>query len=274
MDDTFEAMEIEDDLPEFTLAEIIEMEKLFKKMRDKPITQEFCQGLSAKFSSSTYRSEKSPIKWEQVQSWFQDKLTASEAAVIPTSDDKGNVDSKVALVEKRTKATTISASEAAKELPDLLFEAKSAKDYAWFDVGSFLTYRVLNSGELVVRVRFAGFGKEEDEWVSLKRAIRERSIPLEHSECHKVSVGDLVLCYRAAEDDALYCDAYVVEIERKSHGDDRCTCIFVVRYDHDNVEGKVPIDYLCCRPTKSVSKVSDDCKSLMFEPVEMQKLLL
>ncbi|KAK6148818.1 hypothetical protein DH2020_016343 [Rehmannia glutinosa] len=131
----------------------------------------------------------------------------------------------------------------------------------------------------VVRVRFAGFGKEEDEWVSLKRAIRERSIPLEHSECHKVSVE--ILCfatgYTAAflsEDNALYCDAYVVEIERKSHGGDRCTCIFVVRYDHDNVEGKVPIDYLCCRPTKSVSKVSDDCKSLMFEPVEMQKLLL
>ncbi|KAK6148811.1 hypothetical protein DH2020_016336 [Rehmannia glutinosa] len=274
MDDTFEAMEIEDDLPEFTLAEIIEMEKLFKKMRDKPISQEFCQGFRPSSGISILLHTLFVFLILQVQSWFQDKLTASEAAVIPTSDDKGNVDSKVALVEKRTKATTISASEAAKELPDLLFEAKSAKDYAWFDVGSFLTYRVLNSGELVVRVRFAGFGKEEDEWVSLKRAIRERSIPLEHSECHKVSVGDLVLCYRAAEDDALYCDAYVVEIERKSHGGDRCTCIFVVRYDHDNVEGKVPIDYLCCRPTKSVSKVSDDCKSLMFEPVEMQKLLL
>lgn len=47
-----------------------------------------------------------------------------------------------------------------------------------------------------VRVRFAGFGKEEDEWVSVTKAVRERSIPLEHSECNKVNVGDLVLCFR------------------------------------------------------------------------------
>lgn len=48
----------------------------------------------------------------------------------------------------------------------------------------------------LVRVRFAGFGKEEDEWVSVTKAVRERSIPLEHSECDKVNVGDLVLCFR------------------------------------------------------------------------------
>ncbi|KAG8380005.1 hypothetical protein BUALT_Bualt07G0148600 [Buddleja alternifolia] len=37
---------------------------------------------------------------------------------------------------------TISASEAAVELQNLRFEARSAKDYAWFDVGSFLNYGV------------------------------------------------------------------------------------------------------------------------------------
>ena len=47
-----------------------------------------------------------------------------------------------------------------------------------------------------VRVRFVGFGAEEDEWVSIKKAVRERSIPLEHSECHMVNVGDLVLCFQ------------------------------------------------------------------------------
>lgn len=47
-----------------------------------------------------------------------------------------------------------------------------------------------------VRVRFVGFGAEEDEWVNIKKAVRERSIPLEHSECHKVKVGDLVLCFQ------------------------------------------------------------------------------
>lgn len=47
-----------------------------------------------------------------------------------------------------------------------------------------------------VRVRFAGFGAEEDEWVNVKNAVRERSVPLEHSECHKVQVGDLVCCFQ------------------------------------------------------------------------------
>lgn len=47
-----------------------------------------------------------------------------------------------------------------------------------------------------VRVRFAGFRNVEDEWVNVKRGVRERSIPLEPSECQRVKVGDLVLCYR------------------------------------------------------------------------------
>lgn len=46
------------------------------------------------------------------------------------------------------------------------------------------------------RLRFVGFGSEEDEWVNLKNAIRVRSLPLEHSECGKVKVGDLVLCFQ------------------------------------------------------------------------------
>lgn len=47
-----------------------------------------------------------------------------------------------------------------------------------------------------VRVRFSGFGKEEDEWVNVRTGVRERSIPLEPSECEKVKVGDLVLCFQ------------------------------------------------------------------------------
>ncbi|KAL6585075.1 hypothetical protein OROMI_004364 [Orobanche minor] len=256
MDDGFEAMKMkDDDLPEFTLSEVLKMEKLFKKMNNKPIDQELCERLSAKFNCSPYRPEKPPVKWEQVQDWFQNKQTYLAAEVVPSSYEKGIVLSKAPLAEKRTKARTISASKAAKVLPDLLFEAQSAKDGAWFDVASFLTYKVLYSGELVVRARFSGFGKEEDEWVSVKRAIRERSIPLENSECHKVDIGDLMLCYtlnfvcgfydvilisdvdfQDSEDNALYCDAHVVEIERMPHDSDKCTCIFVVRYDYDNFE--------------------------------------
>ena len=45
-------------------------------------------------------------------------------------------------------------------------------------------------------MRFCGFSHDEDEWVNVRRGLRERSIPLEPSECHKVKVGDLLLCYR------------------------------------------------------------------------------
>ncbi|XP_028070051.1 uncharacterized protein LOC114272527 isoform X3 [Camellia sinensis] len=46
------------------------------------------------------------------------------------------------------------------------------------------------------RVRFIGFGSDDDEWVNVKKAIREHSLPLEHSECEKLEVGDLVLYFQ------------------------------------------------------------------------------
>jgi len=47
-------------------------------------------------------------------------------------------------------------------------------------------------------VRFEGFGADEDEWVNVKKCIRERSIPLESSQCRSIVEGDLVLCFRVS----------------------------------------------------------------------------
>ncbi|KAB5574285.1 hypothetical protein DKX38_001479 [Salix brachista] len=124
----------------------------------------------------------------------------------------------------------------ASDLSELIFEALSSKDNAWYDVASFLNYRVLCSGELEVRVRFAGFRNTDDEWVNVRRAVRERSIPLEPSECQRVKVGDLVLCFQEREERAVYCDAHVLEINRQLHDINSCRCTFVVRYDHDDIE--------------------------------------
>ncbi|GKE27399.1 protein SAWADEE homeodomain homolog 1, partial [Tanacetum coccineum] len=102
-----------------------------------------------------------------------------------------------------------------------------------------VTYSVwlcLEVAEQEVRVRFSGFCHDEDEWVNARNGVRERSIPLVASECHKVKAGDLVLCYRANEDHALYSDAHVVKIERQLHDDANCTCTFVVRFQYDNAE--------------------------------------
>lgn len=47
-----------------------------------------------------------------------------------------------------------------------------------------------------VQVRFAGFGPEEDEWVNIKKHVRQRSLPCEASECVAVLPGDLILCFQ------------------------------------------------------------------------------
>ncbi|CAL9755524.1 unnamed protein product [Musa acuminata subsp. burmannicoides] len=138
--------------------------------------------------------------------------------------------------------------EKTSEETELEFEAKSSRDGAWYDVAMFLAHRVLSSGELEVRVRYQGFGAEEDEWVDVKKAVRERSIPLESSECRKVSAGDLVLCFRENSDQATYFDAHIVEVERKLHDIRGCRCLFLVRYDHDQTEEKVHLRRLCRRP--------------------------
>ncbi|PHU24814.1 hypothetical protein BC332_09921 [Capsicum chinense] len=272
-------METEEELLDFTLAEAMEMTTLFKGLKDKPISQDICQQLATKFSSSPYRTGESSIKWEQVQAWFLDKLKPKadkapvddnvEPVVVPKKRGRKPKSEKTSssLVLYRKPYNTygytrlpdcaydspqrpkVSAAEMGKELSGLAFEALSAKDLAWYDVASFLNFRVLYSGELEVRVRFAGFGHEEDEWVNVKRRVRERSVPLEPSECDRLNVGDAVMCFREDEYLAVYGDAMVVEIQKNIHDDTRCTCIFVVRYDLDKAEEKVALDKICCRPT-------------------------
>lgn len=65
-----------------------------------------------------------------------------------------------------------------------------------YDVSAFITKRDSESGEPEVKVRFAGFGSEEDEWVNIATAIRQRSLPCETTECVAVLPGDLILCFQ------------------------------------------------------------------------------
>lgn len=48
-------------------------------------------------------------------------------------------------------------------------------------------------------MRFAGFGSEEDEWVNITTAVRQRSLPCEATECVAVLPGDLILCFQVCE---------------------------------------------------------------------------
>ncbi|KAK2971136.1 hypothetical protein RJ640_008560 [Escallonia rubra] len=250
----FESTGTGDDTPEFTLAEIMEMENFYKELGEKSLSWEFCRELAITFSGSTHRTGKSAIKGEQVQDWFQDKqrklaakfalgevVAPSDATLTKNAPDNFSLLSLKELADSRKRKSAAEILQKPKgervaELSELIFEALSSKDCAWYDVGAFLNYRVLSSGELEARVRFAGFRNVEDEWVNVRRAVRERSIPLEPSECHRVKAGDLVLCFRESDDNALYCDAYILEVQRLMHEVTDCSCIFVVRYALDNVE--------------------------------------
>ncbi|KAK4269323.1 hypothetical protein QN277_022494 [Acacia crassicarpa] len=256
---------------EFFLAEIVQLENIYKDMGEKSVSLEFCQGLAKSFSSSWIRDGKDPITWEQVQDWFKNKQMKSEAQEVPSSPANsskvvGSSDASTITDEFETcpnpKGSGCGACfgpkyEKVPDISELAFEARSAKDEAWYDVESFISYRVVSStGELEVRVRYAGFSKSQDEWVNVKEDVRERSIPLIPTECDKVKEGDLMLCFQERDDYDLYCDARVVKIQRRLHDETECRCIFLVKYRHDDTQEVVPWNRLCRRPTQEEPAVS------------------
>ncbi|KAI3737660.1 hypothetical protein L2E82_27669 [Cichorium intybus] len=264
---TSEPMETTDieDFSEFTLAEVLEMENLYRKRGKESQHQDFCEELATKFSCSPIRDGKSIITWDQVHTWFLDRQLFTAVKNKTSLADSNEVKKQPAVINSSPNAlknlVALSKAWAAAEKPtkpkaqrvaelsDLIFEALSAKDCAWYDVAAFTNFRVLYHGELEVRVRFSGFSHDQDEWVNVRKGLRERSIPLVPSECHKVKVGDLLLCFRANEDHALYSDAYLIRVERQLHDKDSCTCTFLVRFEYDNAEVEVQCNEVCCRPS-------------------------
>lgn len=219
-------------------------------MGEKTMTQEFCEEVATKFSCSKRRKGKPAIQYEQVQSWFEGKRKKT-LAVRSMSPDNEEIHrpSVLGTIDYSQESCHKSKAERIAGISELIFEAKSGRDDGWYDVAAFLNYRITCHGELEVRCRFAGFRCDHDEWVNVKRGVRERSIPLEPSECDRVKVGDRILCFRMAESYNIYCDAQVVEIERRLHDDSCCSCSFVVRYYLDSAEEQVDWTRICCRPT-------------------------
>ncbi|KAI9097776.1 hypothetical protein K1719_025547 [Acacia pycnantha] len=221
----------------FTDAEIEKMEKVLEESGEESLGKEFCLRLTKSFNRSSGRAGKPVIKWTEIQSWFQTRLTESpEVAKNELTRTKGQSEE----------------GGVSQDSLELEFEARSSKDGAWYDVEKFLNHRFLSTGEAEVRVRFIGFGAEEDEWVNIKNDVRERSVPLENAECSNLKVGDPILCFQERRDQAIYYDAHIVEIQRKMHDVRGCRCLFLIRYDHDNTEDKVRLRRLCRRPRSQV----------------------
>ncbi|XP_071709201.1 protein SAWADEE HOMEODOMAIN HOMOLOG 1-like [Rutidosis leptorrhynchoides] len=220
----------------FTTSEIEKMERVLKESR-VDLSEEIFKNLARGFNRSAGRAGKPAVKWTEVQSWL---LYRQQSHV--SKDDQ-----EICAVKNLNESSDTSKGEKAIDLSKLEFEAKSSNDDAWYDVETFLTHRYHSSGAPEVLVRFIGFGTEEDEWVHVKN-VRERSIPLENSECNKVMAGDTLLCFQEKTDHARYYDVQVIDIQRKLHDIRGCRCIFLIRYEHNNAEESVRLNRLCRRP--------------------------
>ncbi|XP_022854578.1 protein SAWADEE HOMEODOMAIN HOMOLOG 1-like isoform X2 [Olea europaea var. sylvestris] len=116
----------------FTQAEVEKMEHLHKESSEQSLNEEFYKKLARLFNRSSGRAGKPVVKWTEVQSWFEDRQrlgpsretsrVATETAQIPEGGDDQ---------DRR-----------------LEFEALSSKDGAWYDVETFLSHRLLSSGEV------------------------------------------------------------------------------------------------------------------------------
>ncbi|KAH6556276.1 hypothetical protein KP509_1Z192200 [Ceratopteris richardii] len=230
--------------------EVATMERTLEDFKGNAPSREAMQTLADAFSASVERAGKTTVQYKQVWNWFQNrrhavkkgsKLTEKPAVASPQVVE--------ASAPKRLHAAAaVQAGGKAIEPAKMEFEAKSSRDKAWYDVESFSGHRMGESGDPEVRVRFAGFGPEEDEWVNVRTGVRQRSLPCEAAECVAVLPGDLILCFQEGSEQALYFDARIKEVERRRHDVRGCRCRFLVEYDHDRVVEIVPLRKVCRRP--------------------------
>ncbi|XP_044484745.1 protein SAWADEE HOMEODOMAIN HOMOLOG 2 isoform X2 [Mangifera indica] len=243
----------------FTQTEVTEMEGILQEHHNTMPSREILVALSEKFSESPERKGKIIVQMKQVWNWFQNRRYAIRAKTVKAPGKLNvtamlredpipvrNVPQPVAAPIPAPVPASMPAPSgiAASENTFMEFEAKSSRDGAWYDVATFLAHRNLEE----VQVRFAGFGPEEDEWVNIKKHVRQRSLPCEASECVAVLPGDLILCFQEGKDQALYFDAHVLDAQRRRHDVRGCRCRFLVRYDHDQSEEIVPLRKICRRP--------------------------
>ncbi|KAL2476384.1 Protein SAWADEE HOMEODOMAIN2 [Abeliophyllum distichum] len=261
----------------FNHAEVSEMETILQAHNCAVPAREILEALAQKFSVSAERSGVVEVTVKQVWNWFQNRRYAIRAkaakTVVPAQTNMSPMprdDPAAVRITPQTPQTQPAPSAPVKNMPQvpqpitapsgqsagknasdnsqMEFEAKSARDGAWYDVATFLSHRSLETGDPEVLVRFSGFGPEEDEWVNVLKNVRQRSLPCESSECAAVLQGDLILCFQEGKEQALYFDAHVLDAQRRRHDVRGCRCRFLVRYDHDQSEEIVPLRKICRRP--------------------------
>ncbi|KAL9273619.1 sawadee homeodomain homolog 2-like protein [Drosera capensis] len=170
------------------------------------------------------------------------------------------------------------------ENSQLEFEAKSARDGAWYDVQRFCLLdtlkRVIHFGccpsgclewLLEVLVRFVGFGTGD---VAFNLIIFQGT----NAWLIFLLYRPFPLNSREGKQQALYFDAHVVDAQRRRHDVIGCRCRFLVRYDHDQSEEIVPLRKLCRRPETDYrfhaanESVSVDAQKAISDPTSTTNL--
>ncbi|XP_020523597.1 protein SAWADEE HOMEODOMAIN HOMOLOG 2 isoform X2 [Amborella trichopoda] len=232
---------------------VLEMEACLREVNNGIPAREVICALAEKFSASPDRTGKVTVNPKQVWNWFQNRRYAQRTRLIK-APGKLSVSplprgEEAAAARNVSNSAPVTSGRHAQDGPQLEFEARSARDGAWYDVAAFISHRMFETNDPEVRVRFSGFGSEEDEWVNVKKCVRLRSLPCETAECVVVLPGDLILCFQEGKEQALYFDAHVLDAQRRRHDVRGCRCRFLVRYDHDQSEQEiVPLRKICRRP--------------------------
>ncbi|GAB2229901.1 hypothetical protein Droror1_Dr00014157 [Drosera rotundifolia] len=239
----------------FTQTEVAQMDAILQEHKNQLPAKEIIEGLADKFSKSAERAGKITVQEKQVWNWFQNRryslrnrTARTSVKLTVTSMPRDDVTSARTAPQAPQPVPAPYGGKNASENSQMEFEAKSSRDGAWYDVQAFLSHRYLEAGDHEVLVRFAGFGSEEDEWINVRKHVRQRSLPCESTECVAVIPGDLILCFQEGKEQALYFDAHVLDAQRRRHDVRGCRCRFLVRYDHDQTEEIVPLRKVCRRP--------------------------
>ncbi|XP_071723608.1 protein SAWADEE HOMEODOMAIN HOMOLOG 2-like [Rutidosis leptorrhynchoides] len=262
----------------FNPSEVTEMEAILRDHNNALPAKEIMEALAEKFSDTPERKGQVAVQVKQVWNWFQNKRYATRAKnskapfgyptpipvprdesrnVFPHASAASSLPMPITAPVPAPIPTPVPVPSGTLDIQHpgrgaaettMEFEAKSARDGAWYDVQCFLAHRNFDSSDPEVQVRFVGFGSDEDEWMNVRRHVRQRSLPCEASECVAVLPGDLILCFQEGKDQALYFDAHVLDAQRRRHDARGCRCRFLVRYDHDQAEEIVPLRKVCRRP--------------------------
>ncbi|KAH9625710.1 hypothetical protein KSS87_007906 [Heliosperma pusillum] len=242
----------------FHPSEVAQMDAILQTHEGHVPPRDFLVALAHRFSQSPERAGKIVVQMKQVWNWFQNRRYALRAKLVKSPGKPSasfvsrNEFTPLRYVQPGSQQMSTSSGphilRNTSELPSMEFEARSARDGAWYDVQEFLSHRYIDTGNPEVLVCFAGFSPGEDEWVNIRKHVRQRSLPCETSECIVVLPGDLILCFQEGKEQALYFDARVLDAQRRAHDIRGCRCRFLVRFDHDQSEEIVPLRKICRRP--------------------------